>query len=163
MDNRYIKYIETPLGTMEILSTSKGITDINFLKNREPYNERKTNQDPNAVEYAHLAAVQLTEYFDGKRTTFDIPLHLEGTSFQRRVWKAMLTIPYGHTASYGEIAIKAGSPKAFRAAGGACGKNPISIIIPCHRIIASNGKIGGFSSGLHRKKWLLQHEAKLQR
>lgn len=162
MKDSFVKYIETPIGIMEISASSTGITSINFLKNRKPFNEQKNNIDSKPMGYTNKAAIQLMEYFDGKRTTFDIPLHLEGTAFQKRVWQALLTIPYGHTASYSDIAIKAGSPRACRATGGACGKNPISIIIPCHRVVASNGKIGGFSSGLHRKKWLLKHESKLQ-
>ena len=106
---------------------------------------------------------QLKEYFNGKRLTFSVPIcfdKLDGTPFQKKVWREIKKIPYGKTISYAELARRAGFSKAYRAVGSACGRNPIPIIIPCHRVVASNGKIGGFSGELWRKKWLLEFEAR---
>ena len=104
------------------------------------------------------AVRQLGEYFAGDRTEFDLDLALVGTAFQRRVWEALLTIPYGETRSYGEIARQIGSPGAFRAVGLANGHNPIGIIVPCHRVIGSNGSLTGYGGGLDRKRALLELE-----
>jgi methylated-DNA-[protein]-cysteine S-methyltransferase len=104
------------------------------------------------------AARQLAAYFAGERTSFDMPLDLHGTEFQRRVWQALLAIPFGETTSYGEIARRIGAPSAVRAVGGAVGRNPISIVVPCHRVVGSNGSLTGFGGGLDRKRWLLSHE-----
>ena len=108
----------------------------------------------------HLGDVQrqLKEWFAGKRTSFDLPLAPKGTPFQKRVWKALEGIPFGETRSYGEIAKSIGQPSASRAVGAANGANPISIIVPCHRVIGSSGKLTGFGGGLDVKRWLLEHE-----
>ncbi|WNG85008.1 methylated-DNA--[protein]-cysteine S-methyltransferase [Mycobacterium sp. ITM-2016-00316] len=106
---------------------------------------------PDAVE-------QLTAYFAGTLTEFDLDLHFGGTPFQRRVWEALLTIPYGETTTYGEIALQIGSPTAFRAVGLANGHNPIGIIVPCHRVIGANGSLTGYGGGLNRKRALLDME-----
>ncbi|MCL2573203.1 MAG: methylated-DNA--[protein]-cysteine S-methyltransferase [Defluviitaleaceae bacterium] len=103
---------------------------------------------------------QLDEYFSGKRKIFDLPLNPEGTEFQQTTWSALCTIPYGKTASYGEIAAQMGKPKAPRAVGMANNKNPIYIIIPCHRVVGADGKLVGYGGGLWRKEWLLEHETK---
>ena len=101
---------------------------------------------------------QLTEYFKGRRQKFSIPLLLEGTDFQKAVWRQLQKIPFGQTASYGDVARAVGSPRAFRAVGNANNKNPIPLIIPCHRVIGSDGKLVGFGGGIWRKHWLLEHE-----
>ena len=101
---------------------------------------------------------QLEEYFAGSRREFDLTLHLEGTPFQRRVWAALREIPYGATLSYGELARRIDKPKASRAVGHANGRNPISILVPCHRVIGTNGSLTGYGGGLDRKRWLLAHE-----
>jgi methylated-DNA-[protein]-cysteine S-methyltransferase len=101
---------------------------------------------------------QLTEYENGKRKVFELPLHLIGTDFQKQVWNALLEIPYGETRSYQEIAIRIGKPKALRAVGGACNRNPIGIIVPCHRVIGKNGSLTGYAGGLSYKELLLKHE-----
>lgn len=101
---------------------------------------------------------QLTEYEKGTRKTFELPLHLKGTDFQKLVWNALLEIPYGETRSYQEIAIRIGKPKALRAVGGACNRNPIGIIVPCHRVIGKNGSLTGYAGGLSYKELLLNHE-----
>lgn len=108
--------------------------------------------------YLQEAVDQLKEYFDGKRTQFALTLNPEGTDFQKRVWKQLMEIPFGKTKSYQEIANQLEDPKVIRAAATANGKNPIAIIIPCHRVIGSDGSLTGYAGGLHRKRWLLDHE-----
>jgi len=104
------------------------------------------------------AAHQIDEYLTGKRKAFDLPLKMEGTDFQKRVWNELCKIPYGETAAYGDIAERVGSPNAYRAVGSACGANPIPIVVPCHRVVASNGGLGGFGGGLALKKRLMEIE-----
>jgi methylated-DNA-[protein]-cysteine S-methyltransferase len=105
-----------------------------------------------------MAAQQLTEYFNGSRTTFELPLAPAGTAFQQQVWRALLDISYGHTACYGDIARAINNPKGVRAVGLANSRNPIAIIIPCHRIIGANGTLTGYAGGLDKKEWLLRLE-----
>jgi len=119
-------------------------------------------------EYQHNAVIeqciaQLDEYFAGTRKEFDIPTNTRGTEFQQTVWAALCTVPYGKTASYGQIASQIGRPKAPRAVGMTNNRNPISIIIPCHRVVGADGKLVGYGGGLWRKEWLLEHEAKLHK
>lgn len=109
------------------------------------------------------AAAQLAEYFAGERAEFDIPLAPRGTGFQRLVWAALEQIPFGETRSYGELAAGLGRPSASRAVGAANGKNPISILVPCHRVIAGSGALTGYAGGLAAKRWLLAHEARMPR
>jgi len=105
------------------------------------------------------AVQEIEEYFTGKRQQFEVPLDLQGTPFQRAVWKELLKIPYGGTVSYGEIARAIGNPKAVRAVGGANHRNPAAIVVPCHRVIGSDGSMTGYGSGIWRKEWLLKHES----
>lgn len=131
------------------------LTGLSFLK------DRKTPEGLNFQETPLLCAakLQLEEYFGGSRRAFELPLGPKGTPFQLRCWDALLKIPYGRTATYADIARAAGSPKGFRAAGLANNRNPIAIIIPCHRVIGSNGKLVGFGGGLEVKAFLLRFEA----
>lgn len=110
------------------------------------------------IEKDSIIQSQFTEYEKGARKSFDLPLHIIGTEFQKKVWAALLEIPYGETRSYQEIAIRIGNPKAVRAVGGACNRNPIGIIIPCHRVVGKNGSLTGYAGGLDYKKMLLEHE-----
>src|ERR1700690_2867719 len=114
-------------------------------------------EDPSATPLP-LAARQLAEYFAGARRVFDLPLALHGTPFQQRVWRALTEIPYGETWSYGQLAKRIGNPKASRAVGLANGSNPISILVPCHRVIGADGSLTGYGGGMERKQWLLRHE-----
>lgn len=107
------------------------------------------------------AARQLAEYFDGGRTEFDLPLAMDGTAFQQRVWEALRDIPYGETISYGQLADRIGQPSASRAVGLANGRNPIGIIVPCHRVIGANGSLTGYGGGIERKRYLLAHEQRV--
>ncbi|TVZ52563.1 methylated-DNA--[protein]-cysteine S-methyltransferase [Dokdonia sp. Hel_I_53] len=144
--------INTPIGLLELKGTSEGLVSVVFL------NEEAVTSTT-IPEVLVVAVTQLQEYFKRKRKDFTIPLSIAGTSFQQKVWNELCTIPYGKTASYLQIAKQIGDPKVIRAAASANGKNPISIIIPCHRIIGSDGSLTGYAGGLHRKKWLLEHES----
>jgi methylated-DNA-[protein]-cysteine S-methyltransferase len=115
--------------------------------------------EPRETPLLQEAGRQVRAYFAGDLTRFDLPLRLDGTPFQRRVWDALMTIPYGATISYKQLAQLVASQAGFRAVGAANGRNPVSIIVPCHRVIAHDGKLGGYGGGLPRKRWLLDHEA----
>lgn len=156
----YYDYLDTPIGTLLLAGDGKALTLVGFPRGKE----RKRHESGWVQDSAPFkdARKQLGEYFAGKRKEFDLPLQPAGTEFQRRVWKALQRIPYGETVSYGEIARRIGKPTASRAVGAANGKNPIPIIIPCHRVIGSTGKLTGFGGGLPTKTKLLdlerQHE-----
>ncbi len=151
MRNVYYAELESALGTLSFACDSEGaLLELNFgpCSAAAPIDDRRC---------AHVKE-QLTAYLQGTRTTFDLALAPTGTSFQRRVWKGLTDIPYGQVVSYGELARRIGMPGAARAVGQANGANPIPIVIPCHRVIAADGTIGGFSSGLPIKRQLLAHE-----
>lgn len=148
----YRQHFLSPLGTITLAGTEDYITHIDFSEHG--LSELPEKESPTLA----LGLRQLQEYFDGKRTTFSLPLAPAGTDFQQRVWTALLAIPYGETRSYKDIALAVESPKAFRAVGGANNKNPISIVIPCHRVIGADGALVGYGSGLGNKTWLLRHE-----
>lgn len=146
----YIEYLNSPIGWIKITADDSTLQGVTFV------DEKNKQTNPNKV--TNECGVQLSEYFTGDRKVFDIPLCQEGTSFQKNVWQKLLSIPFGHLASYGDIAKKMNHPKAVRAVGAANGKNPISIIVPCHRVIGSNGTLTGYAGGIKRKQWLLDHE-----
>ena len=143
--------VKTPHGYLSIFANDTAIKAIDFCDTHPAENENKITK---------LAAKQLCEYIAGRRTHFDLVLEPEGSEFQQQVWRALTNIPYGVTASYLDIALAIGNKKACRAVGAANGKNPIPIIIPCHRIIGTNGKLTGYAGGLPRKTYLLALEAK---
>jgi len=145
-------YIHTPLGTAYIEGDDKGLKAVSVLESKE----KVTEVIPVALEDA---VYQLNEYFEGKRKSFDLLLKPNGSSFQKRVWDALQEIPFGKTISYLELSKKLGDVKAIRAVAAANGKNPLWILIPCHRVIGSDGSLTGYAGGLHRKKWLLDHES----
>lgn len=144
-------HIKTPLGTTLIEGDENGIAKIWVLNEDAPLTETIPNVLQDAV-------TQMQDYFNGNRTTFDFLLNPQGTEFQKKVWKALLEIPYGKTTSYQELSIKLGDVKAIRAVASANGKNPLWIVVPCHRVIGSDGSLTGYAGGLWRKKWLLEHE-----
>ena len=149
-------HYKSPVSILEIKANEKAITEVSMLK-KEPV-EMQTSTNPIIVE----ACKQFDEYFAGTRQVFDLPLSPQGgTPFQQTVWKQLLEIPYGKTISYAQLAQAINNPKACRAVGSANGKNPISIIIPCHRVIAADGSLGGYASGLVVKKQLLDLEEKV--
>ncbi|MEK4630405.1 MAG: methylated-DNA--[protein]-cysteine S-methyltransferase [Solibacillus sp.] len=149
----------SPLGIIEIKGTEEGIFSVLFAKREQELYTKQANT-PNVVLQCFE---QLNEYFLGERLVFTVPFILEGTVFQKTVWQALTTVPYGKTASYKEIASFVGNEKAVRAVGTTNGKNLISIIVPCHRIIGANGKLTGYAGGLWRKEWLLAHEQKFRK
>jgi len=148
--NFYLKYCITPLGWLELKSTENTLLSVRF--------EGKGESSEIIPPILEESEKQLLEYFQGSRQIFNLRLAPEGTEFQQKVWEQVVAIPFGKTASYLDIALKTGSAKNTRAVGLANGKNPIPIIIPCHRIIGSNGKLTGYAGGLERKRWLLHHE-----
>lgn len=145
-------YCKTPLGTAKIKGDENGISSISVLDDIKV-------PDPVVPTVLEDSIYQLQEYFEGKRKKFDLKLNPEGTPFQKKVWKLLMEIPYGKTLSYLELSKFFGDIKAIRAVAAANGKNPIWIIIPCHRVIGSDGSLTGYAGGLHRKKWLLNHES----
>lgn len=145
-------FIKTPLGIAKVEGTVSGLHSVTVLNSDEPI----TQIIPEILEDA---IYQLNEYFEGKRTRFDLDLNPKGTEFQQRVWKGLLEIPFGKTVSYLEISKTIGDVKAIRAVAAANGKNPLWIIVPCHRVIGSDGSLTGYAGGLSRKKWLLEHES----
>ena len=153
----YYCYIESPIGELLLAGEDDALTMIGFPEGsmrREPESDWTQNDKPFAE-----AARQLKEYFAGERHEFDLPLRLNGTEFQLLVLDELQRIPYGETTSYGDIAKRIGRPKAVRAVGAANGRNPIPIIVPCHRVIGSGGALTGFGGGLDTKKTLLRLEA----
>jgi methylated-DNA-[protein]-cysteine S-methyltransferase len=149
------KTIESPVGKLKLVASDKGLVAILWEKDsprRVRLNEPVENQEhPVLVETER----QLGEYFAGKRKAFSIALDMRGTQFQKNVWEALLAIPFGETRSYGQLAKQLGNPQASRAVGAANGRNPVSIIVPCHRVIGSSGKLTGFAGGLGTKAHLL--------
>jgi len=148
----FIAFYQSPIGIIQIEHSGVGISLLIFTGNNS-----NTEDVPELIRPIFL---QLDEYFAGERKEFNIPLDLTGTDFQKQVWSSLLEIPFGHTISYMDIAKKLGDPKTIRAVGNANGKNPVSIIIPCHRVIGSDGSLIGYAGGLWRKEWLLNHENK---
>lgn len=153
--DQFYTVFESPIGRMALTSDGSYLTGL-YLKASSSYEDAQ--QGKQSDKPFRETIKQLNEYFNGKRSAFDLPLAPQGTPFQQRVWKALQTIEYGETVSYADIARKLRMPNAFRAVGNANGQNPICLIIPCHRVIASNGALGGYSSGLNVKTWLLSHE-----
>ncbi|MFE6169225.1 methylated-DNA--[protein]-cysteine S-methyltransferase [Viridibacillus arvi] len=154
MSNLYKLDYESPIGVLEIIGTDKAISSIMFSEKDRAVNNIQ-DKTPIVLENCYD---QFDEYFKGDRREFTFPIKYEGTNFQKTVWNALTSIPYGKTVSYTDIAVLIGNEKAIRAVGNANGKNKMSIVIPCHRIIGSNGKLTGYAGGLWRKEWLLQHE-----
>lgn len=146
----YRSYFDSPLGVIELTSDGAGITSLTF--------RQKALEAEQPLELLDRCKRELAAYFRGELFEFSLPLSLEGTPFQREVWEALRKIPYGETRSYGDIARLVGNPGALRAVGGANNKNKIAIIIPCHRVVGSRGKLTGYAGGLERKEWLLKHE-----
>lgn len=143
-------HVQTPLGIAKIVGDENGLSSISVLDDGE-----LTAIIPEVLEDA---VYQLQEYFDGQRETFDLELNPQGTDFQKRVWDGLLQVPYGKTVSYLDLSKTLGDVKAIRAVAAANGKNPLWIVVPCHRVIGSDGSLTGYAGGLHRKKWLLDHE-----
>ena len=150
-------YFESPIGRLLLTSDGTALIGLYMEPSRKAQCTDGWIED---VTVAPLSAAvrQLTEYFEGTRREFDLPLRLQGTAFQTRVWRELGEIPYGQTWSYGQLARRIDKPSASRAVGLANGRNPISILVPCHRVIGADGSLTGYGGGLERKRWLLRHE-----
>lgn len=147
---------ESPIGMLSISCTEDGVKAVGF--GRENAEQNPGTQSSKADEMLKKTIGELEEYFEGKRKTFTVPCVMEGTEFQKKVWEALTEIPYGETRSYKEIAVQVGNPKASRAVGMANHRNPIAIIVPCHRVVGANGKLTGYAGGLDIKEKLLELE-----
>ena len=146
-----VAYIQTPIGVAELKGDKNGLASVTVLNNKKPIGTIPTELKE--------AAEQFQQYFNGNRTVFNLKLDPSGTHFQKKVWNALLEIPFGKTISYLELSKQLGDVKAIRAVASANGKNPLWIVVPCHRVIGTNGDLTGYAGGLHRKKWLLEHES----
>ncbi len=148
----YYTLMDSPVGLIEISGDDEFVRSVLFVDVAKEESETLS-------EVVKESKRQLAEYFEGKRKSFDLPLSQVGTAFQQRVWEKLMSVPYGKTASYMQLAGMLGDPKCIRAAGTANGRNQLAIIVPCHRIIGADGSLTGYAGGLHRKKWLLDFEA----
>lgn len=153
----------SPFGYIRIAYDEAYIRVIQNIVRTHPAYEAETQNRGKPSVLSDKAYGQLTEYFEGKRAVFDFPFYAEGTIFQKRVWKALCTIPYGEVCTYKDIAVKIGNPAACRAVGGANNKNPIAIVVPCHRVIGADGSLTGYASGIDLKKALLELEQRYKK
>ncbi|MBB3225474.1 methylated-DNA-[protein]-cysteine S-methyltransferase [Luteibacter sp. Sphag1AF] len=170
MTRRHVEHtIASPVGRLRLLATEEGLTAIEFADFHErrrwspapptmALEETGTPEERDAADILHNAVAQLKNHFAGKRERFDLPLCAEGTPFQQAVWRGLQDIPFGVTESYGQLARRIGHPQAIRAVGAANGANPLSIVVPCHRVIGANGTLTGFGGGLPAKRYLLALE-----
>ncbi len=155
--------VDSPVGPLTLVAAGDALVGLSMSQQRHApapgwFGEPADVQDSKALAEA---ARQLQEYFDGQRTEFDLPLTLEGTAFQQRVWAALREIRHGETLSYGQLADRIGQPSASRAVGLANGRNPIGIIVPCHRVVGADGSLTGYGGGIERKRYLLSHEQRV--
>jgi methylated-DNA-[protein]-cysteine S-methyltransferase len=155
--------VDSPVGPLTLVAVDGAVAGLYMDEQRyRPSHEVLGDPaDDAAGEPFGAAFRQLREYFDGQRTDFDLRLSLDGTAFQQRVWAVLRAIPYGHTVSYGQLAGRLGQPTASRAVGLANGKNPVSIIVPCHRVVGADGSLTGYGGGIERKRYLLAHELRV--
>ncbi|GAA4363840.1 methylated-DNA--[protein]-cysteine S-methyltransferase [Kangiella marina] len=154
----YYQKVDCPFGAAHLYATNTHLKALLFKPWGKVLDSELTHQSNAILENTRS---QLAEYFQGQRTCFDIPLQSTGTDFQQKVWRILTTIPFGQTWNYGQLAQAIGNKNASRAVGAANGKNPISIIVPCHRVIGANGTLTGYAGGLAAKEWLLKHEGVL--
>lgn len=163
MEELFTARLETPIGPLEAVSDRGAILAVSFAGGTGRARRRGAGREAGTQVVSRPPVLeaclrQLEAYFRGERRSFDVPLRLEGTPFQRRVWQALLRVPFGRTTTYGELAAALGNPRAGRAVGGANHRNPVSIIVPCHRVVGGDGGLVGYGGGLWRKEWLLRHE-----
>lgn len=157
MAELYSTYYHSPVGLLKISGTNEYISEVSFHDNTQKAPARKKNMPPMIIQCIE----QLIQYFNGQRRQFELPINQPGTPFQQEVWSELMLIPFGKTISYLELARRTGDTKATRAVASANGRNNVVIIVPCHRVIGSNRELIGYGGGLWRKKWLLDHEAKV--
>jgi methylated-DNA-[protein]-cysteine S-methyltransferase len=152
--------IDSPLGPLRLLADERGLRGL-YMQRHQGEPLASGSEDTPEHPILSSAVQQLREYFAGNRRVFELPLAAEGTEFQQRVWQALMALEFGQTCSYGELARAIGQPSASRAVGAANGRNPLSIVVPCHRVIGSDGSLTGYGGGEANKRWLLEHEARL--
>lgn len=157
LEARFRAVIDSPLGRLVLASDGRALTSLWLPESRRYVAEPAPDRDGDDI--LEEAARQLRDYFSGERRDFDLPLAPAGTPFQLRVWRELCAIDFGQTISYGELARRVGNPAASRAVGAANGRNPIGLVIPCHRVIGANGSLTGYGGGLDTKAWLLRHES----
>ena len=157
MAETYTPYYHSPIGLLKISGTKDFISEITFHDTTQKSTGNKKDLPPMLIQCIE----ELIQYFQGERRVFEFPVNQEGSDFQQKTWNSLMTIPYGKTISYVQLAIKTGDPKATRAVANANGKNNIAIVVPCHRVLGANRELTGYAGGLWRKKWLLEHEAKV--
>jgi methylated-DNA-[protein]-cysteine S-methyltransferase len=151
-------YVDSPIGQLLLTSDGESLTGLYMgTPSKSPQLDSDWAEKPNAAPLSEVAR-QLEQYFAGNRKVFDLPLKMEGTEFQKRVWRQLTKIPFGETWSYGQLAKRLENPNGSRAVGLANGRNPIAVIVPCHRVIGADGSLTGFGGGIPRKQWLLSHE-----
>lgn len=155
------KKMNSKIGPLFLVATDTALTGVFFESQNLPMVRSTAEADKGAPSILSKAETQLKEYFEGKRQKFDLPLEMQGSEFQKRVWRELLNIPYGQTCSYRDIAKRIHNEKAMRAVGSANGKNPLTIIVPCHRVIAANNSLGGYTGGLDKKTILLDLEQRV--
>ncbi len=156
MLEKFVTYYKSPIGIIKIAATEHYITEVRFVDDEQDVTFSHTS-----IQLLHHCVEEMIEYFNGKRRTFDLPVYQQGSTFQERVWSELLSINFGRTISYMDLAKKLGDPKCIRAAATSNGKNQLCVIVPCHRVIGSGAKLVGYSGGLWRKRWLLNHENKI--
>ncbi|BAS58799.1 MULTISPECIES: methylated-DNA--[protein]-cysteine S-methyltransferase [Leptolyngbya] len=153
----YYQWFTSPLGQVLLTSNGQSLTGLH-LHGQKYFPNRTEDWQESTLDLFVQVQEQLTEYFAHQRQQFDLPLEPQGTPFQKQVWQLLTEIPFGQTISYGTLAKQTGNPTASRAVGAANGRNPIAIVVPCHRVIAANGALTGYAGGVDRKQWLLRHE-----
>ncbi|MBZ4653656.1 MAG: methylated-DNA/protein-cysteine methyltransferase [Peptococcaceae bacterium] len=156
---KYYQIMKTPIGHLLLIAEGNALTQVDFLEDNEIF--EKADMAHRSNEVLEQAKAELTAYFEGNLTTFTVPYTCRGTDFQKKVWHALTRIPYGETLSYEALARKINHPRACRAVGQANNRNPLAIIIPCHRVIGKNGNLVGYGGGLDKKVWLLQWEQRV--
>lgn len=156
-DACYARILQSPIGPLTLMASDAGLVAIHWEDDAPAATVELIDSDDHPI--LDTVATQLEEYFAGERTTFDLPLDLRGTEFQVSVWRALEAVPFGETSTYGAQAEQIGRPKAVRAVGAANGRNPVPIVLPCHRIVGKDGSLTGFAGGLDTKRFLLDHEA----
>jgi O-6-methylguanine DNA methyltransferase len=155
MTKTHTAFLESPIGWLRVQADESALLAVDFV---ESAGAGRAAEESGRRPVLTQALAELEAYFLGERTTFSLPLQLEGTPFQRRVWDRLLRVPYGRTTTYRDLAAAVGNPRATRAVGGANHRNPISIVVPCHRVVGADGGLTGYGGGLWRKEWLLRHE-----
>lgn len=156
--NPYLVRIDSPVGELRLVATASALIAVLWPEERDGRVRFPIEPVDGSNAILDRTATQLREYFEGTRRTFDVPLELRGTDFQQSVWLALAEIPFAETSTYSKQAAAVGRPRATRAVGSANGRNPLSIVLPCHRIVGADGRLAGFAGGLDTKRWLLDHE-----